>query len=248
MKAVVRQVHDSYRDFYFHNGVTIDLDLARKQHESYVNALEWLGLSVDVLSSDSNYPDCVFIGDTAVVNNGKALITNLADDYRKGEVNSVREYFKKTHELLEMKPKSILEGGNVLVTDDKVYLGLSKQTNNSSKSYVKSLFAPKKVKSIPVTNTLHLKSACSYLGGNTLLTCPELISALDCFEGMDMIFVDKDESFAVNCISLEKKVLVAEGAENLISFLKQDGFTVRTVPISEFIKGEGNLTCMSIIY
>lgn len=245
--AVVRKIPNSYPDLYFPKGIHIDLDLAKKQHEKYIKALQWLGLNVYVVPADEKYPDCVFIEDTAVVHRKNVLITNMGSDYRRGEIKETETFFKKNHTLFKMKPSSFLEGGDVLVTDNKVYVGISKVTNNIALKYLEKIFGSYEIIGVPVTKTLHLKSACSYIGKNTLLICDALLET-NLFNKFEKILVPKEESYACNCVAVKDKVLVPEGASKTISMIKNKGFKTKTVPISEFMKGEGSLTCLSIIY
>lgn len=63
----------------------IELEEAKKQHETYVRLLRELGLDVIELPPDEALPECVFVEDTAVVCNGIALIT------RPGAAGRVKE-------------------------------------------------------------------------------------------------------------------------------------------------------------
>lgn len=65
----------------------IDLDEAKKQHESYVRLLRELGIDVIELPPDEALPECAFVEDTAVICNGIALITKPGAFHRLKEVN-----------------------------------------------------------------------------------------------------------------------------------------------------------------
>ena len=246
-KAVVRKIPNSYPELYLPKGIHIDLDLAREQHDKYIKALQWLGLNVDVVSADEKYPDCVFIEDTAVVHQNNVLITHMGSEYRRGEIGETKKYFQKTHKLFEMKSPALLEGGDILVIKNEVYVGISNVTNNLALEYLKMIFDSYTIIPVPVTKTLHLKSACSYIDKNTILICEDLLKT-NLFNKFDKILVPKEESYACNCIVIKNKVLVPEGASKTISMIENKGFKIKTVPISEFMKGEGSLTCLSIIY
>ena len=246
-KAVVRKIPNSYPELYLPKGIHIDLDLAREQHDKYVKALQWLGLNVDVAPTDEKYPDCVFIEDTAVVHQNNVLITNMGSKYRRGEIEETKKHFQKTHKLFEIKSPAFLEGGDVLVIKDEVYVGISNVTNNLALEYLKMIFDSYTIIPVPIAKTLHLKSACSYIGKNTLLICEDLLKT-NLFNKFDKILVPKKESYACNCIVIKNKVLVPEDASKTISMIENKGFKIKTVPISEFMKGEGSLTCLSIIY
>lgn len=64
----------------------IELEEAKKQHESYVRLLRELGLDVIELPPDEQLPECVFVEDTVVVCNGTALITRPGAAHRAKEV------------------------------------------------------------------------------------------------------------------------------------------------------------------
>ncbi len=246
-KAVVRKIPNSYPKLYFPKKIKINLDLAREQHDKYIKAIQWLGLKVDIIPANEEFPDCVFIEDTAVVHNGKALITCMGSNYRRREIEETKRYFQKTQKLIEMKSPALLEGGDVLIINNEVYVGISNVTNTLALEYLKIIFDAHTIIPVPVTETLHLKSACSYIGKNIILICEDLLKT-DLFDKFEKIHVPKEESSACNCIALGNKVIVPEGAEKTISKIKNKGFEIKTVPISEFMKGEGSLTCLSIIY
>jgi len=65
---------------------TIDLNLAKEQHATYVSLLRELGLDVIELPPDEALPDCVFVEDTAIVVNGTALICRPGHPARQKEV------------------------------------------------------------------------------------------------------------------------------------------------------------------
>ena len=93
MRALVRRVSDSFEKAlasYFGSGPT-DINEAKFQHSLYISKLEELGLSIRVLDSDSNYPDCCFVEDHAVIAGDSALITNAGHDSRIGEKEVVQE-------------------------------------------------------------------------------------------------------------------------------------------------------------
>lgn len=67
----------------------IDLEEAKKQHESYVKLLRELGIDVIELPPDEALPDCAFVEDTAVICNGIALIAKPGSPHRVKEVTFV---------------------------------------------------------------------------------------------------------------------------------------------------------------
>ncbi len=71
---------------------TIDLSLARRQHEKYCRILSELGLEIIHLPRDDLHPDSCFVEDNAVIYGGKALICRTAKKSRRGEEEAVLEF------------------------------------------------------------------------------------------------------------------------------------------------------------
>lgn len=74
-------------------GEKIDIDAARQEHETLVDALRRIGVDVVELPCDERHPDGLFVDDIAVVINGTALICNPQalpnKPSRQGEVRSL---------------------------------------------------------------------------------------------------------------------------------------------------------------
>ena len=62
-----------------------DYELVLKQHEAYVKTLKVVGLKVIELEPLPDYPDALFVEDTAVVTPQMAVITNPGAASRRGE-------------------------------------------------------------------------------------------------------------------------------------------------------------------
>ena len=77
--ALVSRIASSFGDessFVLKSGETIDIEKARNEHESLVDALRRIGIDVIELPCDETHPDGLFVDDIAVVINGTALICN----------------------------------------------------------------------------------------------------------------------------------------------------------------------------
>src|SRR5690349_8994336 len=67
----------------------IDVDAAIRQHDAYCAALENAGARVERLPADDQFPDGVFMEDTAVVLDEIAVVSMPGALSRRGEVESV---------------------------------------------------------------------------------------------------------------------------------------------------------------
>jgi dimethylargininase len=92
---------------------------------------------------------------------------------------------------------------------------------------------------------LHLKSGTACLEQDMLLTAGEFIQHPE-FETFRKIIVEKDESYAANCIRVNDFVLVPEGFPKTSERITEAGFSVIQVDVSEFRKLDGGLSCLSL--
>ncbi|RLG51262.1 MAG: hypothetical protein DRO00_07460 [Thermoproteota archaeon] len=92
--AIVREPSNSYAYCISRHPMrhTIDLSLARRQHEKYCRILSELGLEIIHLPRDDLHPDSCFVEDNAVIYGGKALICRTAKKSRRGEEEAVLEF------------------------------------------------------------------------------------------------------------------------------------------------------------
>src|SRR5687767_2134175 len=69
----------------------IDFGNASRQHDEYENVLRTLGCKVTRLAGLPDYPDSVFIEDTALVLDECAIITRPGAESRRGEIVGITE-------------------------------------------------------------------------------------------------------------------------------------------------------------
>jgi len=249
--ALVRGVPRTYTDCIRPPGSTdpIDIDLARRQHLRYCSALLGLGLSLIEIEADDRYPDCCFVEDTAIIAGGRAIIARIGAASRVGEEVVVREHLREHMEVDEIKNPARIDGGDVLLIDRKVYIGLGGRTNRPAVDQVRDILGPAGYEVIAVTMTgvLHLKSACTYLGNGHVLLLPGCLDR-KVFAEYAAVEVPGYEAYAANCLSVGGKVLVSSGYPRTTDLIEARGFETITLEMSEFRKGQGSLTCLSKIF
>ena len=87
----------------------------------------WIETRLD--RGDNALPDSCFVEDTAVVFGEKAIICNMKIESRREEVAEVAKMLEKLKETRYVKPPAIIDGGDVLKIEEKVFVGLSTRTN-----------------------------------------------------------------------------------------------------------------------
>jgi dimethylargininase len=103
------------------------------------------------------------------------------------------------------------------------------------------------VTAIPVTGCLHLKSAVSYLGRNTLLANRASFDSrrIDRFDWLD---VDPSEPHSANALAIGDTVIFPASGPKTKALIEAKGFRVESLDISELQKAESGLTCSSLIF
>ncbi len=224
----------------------IDVALARQQHQGYVKALEQAGVVVVSLEPLEKFPDSVFVEDTAIILKNRALICAMNEDTRRDETECIKSAISKYRRLETLRPSVSIDGGDALDAGKFLFVGQSKRTNMEA---VKALakFTGQEVVPVPVLHGLHLKTSATYIGKNIIVLDPDGVDP-SVFKDYDVIKVASEESYSANCLAIGNKVLLASGYSKLEEILITRGFHVIPVPMSEFAKAAGSLTCLSLIF
>ncbi len=192
-----------------------------------------------------NFPDSPFVEDTAVVLDHGALIASMKEESRRGEVASIIRELERYRKITSMKLPSTLDGGDVLMTDETVFVGISARTNRKGVEAV-AAFSGKPTLAIPVLKGLHLKSSVSYLGRNLLVIDPSSVETA-AFKTFEWIEVNEHERYAANCLGLGNFVLMPAGFPRVADQIRAHKFEVVELEMSEFEKADGGVTCLSLI-
>ena len=251
-RALVRPFPATYAPAYRTRSIEIVPERAAQQHHAYARALEQAGLRVETLPTDEAFYDCVFVEDTAVVWRQAVLIGAMGTRDRQGEQRAVTEWLARTHTVIELPRGALLEGGDVMHTDEVTYVGLSARTNAAGAEALRDFMARvgRPVVVIPVTNALHLKTVATYLGNETVIAADGI--DLDRFKGLTVVKTAPGEAGAANCLRLANTLVVPSGypvSERALKvFAYAHHLRVEVLDISEFEKGGGSLTCLSLLW
>jgi dimethylargininase len=226
--------------------VPIDYERAAEQHERYRALLASLGCEVVALPGDPAYPDCVFIEDTAIVLDDMAVITRPGAQSRRGEVAAVAAALEKYRRLARIEAPATIDGGDVLVLDNRIYVGLSERTNEASLEQLRA-FTRREVIAVEVHGALHLKTAVTRVSRDALLIHRDWLDVTP-FEGWQLIDIDPTEPFGANAVLLGETLIYPEAFTRTGARLEALGLDVRTVPADELAKAEGGVTCCSLLF
>ena len=224
-----------------------DYESAIEQHERYCGALKDCGLELIIMGSDPTHPDCPFVEDTAVVTEHVAVIARPGAERRRGEELAVAEILSVHRPLERIESPGTLDGGDVLQVEKRIFVGLSDRTNYEGARQLGSILDRYgySVMAVPIGDMLHLKSGINHAGGDTLAVTGDL-AELDVFSSYNLVHVPKEEAYATNCLFVNGHLLVAKGFSRALAAFEKLGNEVIELDVSEFMKMDGGLTCLSI--
>jgi dimethylargininase len=238
----------------------IDYARAVAQHAQYEAALTDLGCRVERLPEAPDLPDSVFVEDAAVVFDDLAVLMRSGAVSRRPEVGAMTAALAPHRPLAFIEAPGTMDGGDVLVTPGRVFVGISGRTNEEAVRQLRALMAPHgfEVLGVPVTGCLHLKSAVTLVsvppGGGGSENEAKAVLVINrrwidagLFGGFELIDVDPSEPAAANVLRVGDSVICADAHPRTRERLSVRGFVTQSVPAGELAKAEGGVTCCSVL-
>ena len=227
---------------------SINYALASEQHRAYEQTLQALGLHVVSLPPECDFPDSVFVEDTALVLDGFAVMMCPGAESRRGEVPSIAQALQPYRQLYYLQHPAIVDGGDILVIGKHVYIGLSSRSNHDAVCQLTEILEPRgyMVTPVEVRGCLHLKSAVTLVAENTLLINPAWIDT-GIFSDYKIIPVDPKEPQGANALLIAENVIYPAGFPGTAGRLRRHGLDVIELDVSELMKAEGAVTCCSLL-
>ncbi|MGD2141979.1 MAG: arginine deiminase family protein [Candidatus Bathyarchaeota archaeon] len=247
-RALVREPGDSYKDCISSHSLhhTLDLSIAREQHARYCEVLSELGLEVIKVPRDDTHPDSCFVEDNAVVYNGRALICRMAKASRRGEQPAVAAILKEYLPIRWAEAPAAIEGGDVVHLSDRLICGFSKRTNREGIAQMAD-WLQVRVDIIEDPSIMHLKSYVTSLGKGILIATRKY-SSHPTLEGLSVLEVPKGEEYAADTLTVGDTVLMPSGYHRSHEMVREAGYEVVPMNVSEIEKCDGALTCLSILF
>jgi dimethylargininase len=226
---------------------TPDFDLMLRQHAAYVDALRALGLDVTVLDPVPGYPDAYFTEDVAVLLPEVSVITRPGAPTRQGEIDHIAAALPKDRPIARILPPGTLEGGDVLVAERQVFVGLSQRTNQAGIDQLAEILTHYgyTVTAVPVPSGLHLKSGANWVASGTLLVQPAFAACPE-FENFNKLIVPPGEGYAANTLAINGTLLVPKGFRLMYRMLETLDVPLVLLEVSEVEKMDGGLSCLSL--
>jgi dimethylargininase len=228
---------------------SIDYDRATRQHEEYCRMLRSCGADVVTLDINRDLSDCAFVEDTAIVLDEVAVLASMGTESRRAEPAGIELELGKYREIHRVQTPATIEGGDVLCVGRNLLVGISSRTNRAGGNALEAVVRRYgyALVLVPVRHCLHLKTACTALPDQSLLINPAWFD-VRALRGFELIPVPEAEPWAANVALVGTGVWVAADHVETGGVIRERGFEVHTINLSEFAKAEGGVTCLSILF
>jgi dimethylargininase len=226
-----------------------DLTKALQQHEELRSVISESGCEVILISELPGHPNSVFTRDTSLVTPEGYVKLRMGLDSRRGEEDWMAQHLESLgiKRAGSISGNGTVEGGDVILIGHIAFVGLSRRTNREGIDQLSVILNALyfEVRSIAVPEPfLHLGGVMSILSSDDVLCC-QGIFPINFFDGFNRIEVPRDNFVSGNVISLGNHEVVAEKTNiTTIEILKQKGYRVHSLDLSEFLKGTGGPSCL----
>lgn len=243
-------INETQRHFAKDN---INMKRAMKQHQLFVDTMKKNGVDVYKLPAMEKFPEQVFTRDIGFTIGETVFVSRMGSNIRDGEEKVLRNWLLEHQINLSLIEGDRIEGGDVIVHGDTVYIGVSGRTSEETIQELQSQVPHMNVVPVPF-NPIYLHLDCVF----NILSEKDALIYKPAFEEKDyqmlastfnVIEVEKEEQFTLgtNVLSIgNKKVLSLPINENVNRALRKRGYEILEVDISEIIKSGGSFRCCSM--
>ena len=246
IEDVINDVQKKYKD------ENIDIDRAMKQHTEFERLLRAHGVEVIKLPTSEKFPEQVFTRDIGFTVGDEVFVAEMASDIRKGEEEALEDFLEEENIDYQTTDHRV-EGGDVIVDGDNVYIGISSRTSEQAVKNIQRDLPKHNIIRVPFNEKyLHLDCVFNILSPEVALIFPEaldpeMVKTLS--ERYTLIEVNAKEQFSLgtNVLSIgDGKVFSQPQNKEVNKAMRAHGFEVIEIDFSEIIKSGGSFRCCSM--
>ncbi|WP_346235121.1 dimethylarginine dimethylaminohydrolase family protein [Lysinibacillus telephonicus] len=247
IREVINETQEHFKDEGIH------IERALEQHDEFVNTLKNNDIDVILLPYHKKYPEQVFTRDIGFTLGQTIFVANMATDVRAGEENVLKQWLEDEEISYYNLVEERIEGGDVIIDRDTIYVGLSNRTDQKAADQLQRLLNKFNVITIDFKEKyLHLDCVFNVVSPDVALVYPKALSKKDIelfASRYDLIEVSEEEQFQLgtNVLSIgNKRLLSLPVNERVNKQLRSRGFEVIEVDITEIIKSGGSFRCCTL--
>ncbi|MGE6259734.1 dimethylarginine dimethylaminohydrolase family protein [Heyndrickxia sporothermodurans] len=247
----IREVINETQEHFKNEGIHIEIAL--KQHYELVETLKKYNIDVILLPYHKKYPEQVFTRDIGFTLGQTIFVAEMASDVRKGEQDVLKQWLEDEEISYYNLVDHLIEGGDVIIDQKTIYIGLSNRTNIGAVRHLQSLLTQFEVIPVPFTEKyLHLDCVFNVISENLALIFIDAFSEkeINFFRSRyELIEVSKKEQFTLgtNVLVIGNRTVLSQPINlGVNKELRNHGFDVVEVDISEIIKSGGSFRCCTL--
>lgn len=247
----IRDVINDTQKHFQNEGIHIQV--AMKQHKEFVKKLEEHDVEVILLPPAKKFPEQVFTRDIGFTLGHTIFVADMANKIRQGEEEILKDWLKGEEVSYFNIVSDYIEGGDVIIDGDTIYIGISDRTKEFSIEHLRSLLPQFNIITIPFKNKyLHLDCVFNIISPTEALIYPEGMDKKDykMFQSrFDLIEVNHEEQFRLgtNVFSIgDKKVFSLPTNHHVNEELRKRGYEIIEVAFDEIIKSGGSYRCCTM--
>ncbi|MFT8322145.1 MAG: dimethylarginine dimethylaminohydrolase family protein [Bacillus sp. (in: firmicutes)] len=243
-------INETQKQYLLQN---INQELAMKQHDQFVQTLQKNGIAVHMLTPDQKYNEQVFTRDIGFSIGNTLCIGKMQSSIREGEESVLKTWLDSQHISYYEITSGSIEGGDVIVAEKNIWIGLSGRTSQEAIDELKIKFPAYNILPLVLKKEiLHLDCVFNIIAPHTAIIYKPAFSE-DALASISkhyhIIEVDEEEQFSMgpNVLSIEPgKILSLPQNVRINEQLRQAGFHIIEIDFSELIKSGGSFRCCSL--
>ncbi|MBU8603663.1 dimethylarginine dimethylaminohydrolase family protein [Bacillus safensis] len=223
------------------------------QHKQLIQTLKENQVRPILLPANDRFPEQVFTRDIGFTIGHTLFVSSMAAPVRQGEEQYLKEWAQAKGWSAVTLTDGTIEGGDVLVDQNRVFVGTSKRTSPAAIYQLKKELPDHDI--IPIhlpPHILHLDCVMNILSHDEIIIYPEAFKQKDLQllkTYYDLIEISEQEQFTLgpNVLSIgQKKVISLPSNQETNAALTAHGYTVIEVDFSEIIKSGGSFRCCTL--
>ncbi|MEX0808731.1 MAG: arginine deiminase family protein [Dongiaceae bacterium] len=235
-----------------------DLQTAMRQHREMTSAYEDAGVTVHHIVTDQALPYQVYARDSSFMTPWGAVITQMAQWWRRGEYGPVIDfYLSKGIPIWNKVTASAFEGGDFdIIEPGCVLIGYcGERTQEPAAKQVQGWLEKEgwEVRLAPIAeHYVHIDLMVCMLADKLAAVCVDTTDqkTLDWLKAkkIEIIDVNYRDTMELGCNVMalgDDKVISTSRSKDLNAQLKASGFTVYDPEVTMFTKGGGGVHCMA---
>jgi N-dimethylarginine dimethylaminohydrolase len=232
-----------------------DAGLAQEQWTALHQALESLGVSVDLIEPVRGLPDLVFTANAGLVFRDLFIVSRFRYGVRQGEAPYFESWAtSRGFQVVELPAGFNFEGaGDALFCGETLIAGYRFRSDVRSHQWIGERLGVE-VLALELIDPrfYHLDTCFCPLAPELALYYPGAFDEYgrsvlrDRIPHLIEVAIEEAVSFSCNAVVVGKTVLLNDGAPKLAQDLRERGFGVRMLGFSEFIKSGGSAKCLTL--